>query len=204
MWGQKAFVVVVLSFHPVCLRDRTQSIRLANKSHLGISLTLNLSLLEIKTKSTRLQTLADWIKMRDSEYAKCIGFFKWQICLRLVRECCFLGRIGLELVSAQQSTLQVSFSPSLVLLQFHSPWEDHIPLAPAQTAARLEWSLEGAKSLVQLSNAQSCGQPPDNSTKQKSICEHGCVRSGGEGWGYTVSSYTTNYRHLRKTILAGF
>lgn len=64
--------------------------------------------------------------------------------------------------------------------------------------------LPDAKSLVQLSNAPSCGQPPDNSTKQKRICEHGCAGSGGEGWWYTVSSYTTNYRHLRKTILVGF
>lgn len=31
MWGQKAFVVAVLSFHCVCPRDRTQVIRLGNK-----------------------------------------------------------------------------------------------------------------------------------------------------------------------------
>lgn len=35
MWSQKAFVVAVLSFYPVCSRDRTQVIRLGNKPHLS-------------------------------------------------------------------------------------------------------------------------------------------------------------------------
>lgn len=61
-------------------------------------------------------------------------------------------------------------------------------------------TLQDPKSLAQLPDAQSCDRPPDNSTKQKVYVNKGM--SGGVE--RAVSSYTTNYRHLRKTILAGF
>lgn len=111
--------------------------------------------------------------------------FKWQICLFGKRTLLTGGRrFGACVCSAEHSAGLVFSTLGFTAVSQPLGGPCSTNTCTHSSMARMKFRrlmLQDPKSLAQLPDAQSYGRPPDNSTKQKSICEHGCVRRSGEG-----------------------